>query len=243
MPDFEKHRPINNEVLQSAFMPIEHDRFKLSRLPDEAALNACFQDTEAKIHSYGEPFGAVVLGEIHFQKKLIDIQAAVIRALRPEIILVEGLKVYEKSPRTGHLKVIPGRLTGREYMAGRVEPPHRSILAAGKEVGARFVGCDLCVTELMDLVPLRRPDLENLPIDQLLYKFDFELPWRDEHMAAMIEKYTLEAKSVVVAIIGADHANEIHRAKYLQNMPLGYASIDLSPLIEGRDNNGVDFRH
>ena len=62
--------------------------------------------------------------------------------------------------------------------------------------------------------------------------FDNELPWRDEHMAKMIEDYTNNASRSVLAILGADHANEIHRSKFLQGMSVGYACVDLSPMVK-----------
>ncbi len=198
-----------------------------------------------KVETYGPDVSVVVLGEYHYDKDMKAKQVELIKAIKPEFVLYEGLSGFVYDPTKKSLERQEGRLFMDGYDGEHFKSPKEMefinvITSSADEVGCNVVGCDLTFAEqgqvgkeLAKSNPdkyifdeefnvLQRRDNPNYTI----LGTDIEyIKARDNKMAEMIIEYQKKSQKPIVVIVGNRHASNIHDQKKLQEQGFGYVYI------------------
>ena len=218
--------------------------------PETIAPNSLrtWNDHGYSIESYGQSPTVVVLGEEHTGKDQHQKQLELIEIIKPEYVLHELANGAVYDPKVGAWS----RQRGRKFNFNdlppveSVEVPTEYTIAADK-VGFKIVGCELTLAEMADVEKrLAQQHPETFEYDEfemeeeqtgILTKLDDPdwmntgqedeiIPYRDEFMAKMIEKYQALSLKPVIAVMGARHGDNIHKGGLLKEKGFGYVYVN-----------------
>jgi hypothetical protein len=219
-----------------------------------AELTACFDwlnkwnEPGYRVESYGNSPSVYLLGEAHSARDQHQKQLELIAMIRPEYVLHELAYGTIYDPKIGKVQIQRGRKFNLyDLPPEEIEELPSEYPATANKVGFKIVGCDLTFAEMDEVEKkLAQQQPEMFEYDEFIWNGmkdgrlikrddpdwmntrveDEIIPFRDEFMVTMIQKYQALSLTPIVAVMGAHHGNNIHGKGLLKDKGFGYIYVD-----------------